>query len=115
MKIFRISFVLSFCLLAASVAFAAPVDSKPNSELRKEVAKLIKTPELGKKGIAETYVFIHFMVNENKEIVVLNVVSDSDYIREHVRKSLENQKVDAQGLDAFTEYNVKISFRSEKA
>ena len=115
MKTFRISFVLSFCFLAASFAFAAPVDAKPNSELRKEVAKLIKAPELSKKGISESYAFINFMVNENKEIVVLNVVSDSDYIKEHIKKSLEHQRVDAKGLDAFTEYNIKIAFRSEKS
>ncbi len=117
MKTFRISFVLAFCILATSYAFSAPVsaDVSPNSELRKEVAKLIKTPELSKKGIAETHAFINFMVNEDNEIVILNVVSDNDYIKEFVRESLNRKKVEADGLETFTEYNIKIAFRSEKA
>ncbi|MCO6477106.1 MAG: hypothetical protein J5I94_10825 [Phaeodactylibacter sp.] len=115
MKTFRISFVLAFCFMATSFAFSAPADVSPNSELRKEVAKLIKAPELSKKGIAETHAFINFMVNEDNEIVVLNVVSDNDYIKEYVKESLNRKKVEADGLETFTEYNIRIAFRSEKA
>ncbi|MCB0589213.1 MAG: hypothetical protein KDD06_28255 [Phaeodactylibacter sp.] len=114
MKTFRISFVLAFCFFAASFVSAAPDTAVTHSELRKEVAKLIKTPELGKKGIAETYAFIHFTVNENNEIVLLDVVSDSEYIREYITEALNKQKVDAKGLEAFTEYNIRFEFRSEK-
>ena len=114
MKTFRISIVLAFCLLATRFAFAAPAEVSPNSELRKEVARLIHAPELSKKGIAETYAFIHFTVNEDNEIVVLDVVSDSEYIREYIKQSLNNQKVGAEGLEAFTEYNMRVAFRSEK-
>ena len=113
MKTFRISFVLAICFFAASFAFASPTITT-NSELRKEVVKLIKTPELGKKGIAETHAFINFTINENNEIVVLNVVSDSEYIREYIENALNKQKVGTKGLDTFTEYNIKVAFRSEK-
>jgi len=117
MKNFRFSFVLAVCFLISSSAFSAPfgVDGSPNSELRKEVVKLIQAPELSKEGIAETFAFINFTVNERNEIVVLNVVSDSDYIREYIKQRLNKQKVDATGLEAFTEYNVKVAFRSEMA
>ncbi|MCB0581181.1 MAG: hypothetical protein KDD10_17955 [Phaeodactylibacter sp.] len=114
MKTFRISFVLSFCLLAASFSFASPAEVSPNSELRKEVARLIHAPELSKKGIAETQAFINFTVNEDNQIVVLNVVSDNEYIKEYIRECLNNQKVDASGLQAFAEYNIRVAFRSEK-
>ena len=115
MKTFRISIVLALCFFATSFAFASPTAINPNSELRKEVAKLIKTPELSKKGIAETQAVITFTVNENKEIVVLKVVCESEYITEYIQQSLNKQKVDADGLEAFTEYNLRVAFRSEKA
>ena len=115
MKTFRISFILALCFFAASFTYATPTYEAPNSELRKEVVKLIKTPELSKKGIAETHAFINFTINEDNEIVVLNIVSDNEYIIGYIKESLDNQKVEAKGLTAFTEYNIKFSFRSEKA
>jgi len=115
MKTFRFSFVLALCLFAGSFAFANPAAVTPNSELRKEVVKLIKTPELSKKGIVETHAFINFTVNEDNEIIVLHVVSDSEFIREYVMQSLNKQKVGAAGLEAYAEYNIKVAFRSEKS
>lgn len=114
MKTFRISFVLALCFLAGGFAFADPAGFTPNSELRKEVAKLIKAPELSKQGIAETYAFIHFTVNENHEIIVLDVVSDSEYIKAYIGQSLNRQKVEAPGLQPYAGYNIKVAFRSEK-
>ena len=114
MKTFRISIVLALCFFATSFAFASPAAVTPTSELRKEVAKLIKTPELSKKGISETQAFINFTVNENHEIVVLKVICDNDFIKEYIKQSLNAQKVDAEGLEAFTEYNIRVAFRSEK-
>ena len=62
-----------------------------------------------------TQAVITFTVNENKEIVVLKVVCESEYITEYIQQSLNKQKVDADGLEAFTEYNLRVAFRSEKA
>ena len=114
MKTFRFSFVLALCFFAGNFAFANLAVVTPNSELRKEVVKLIKTPELSKKGIVETHAFINFTVNEDNEIIVLHVVSDSEFIREYVMQSLNKRKINAAGLEAHTEYNIKVAFRSEK-
>ncbi len=116
MKTFRFSFVLVCCLFASSFAFAADSGGlNPQTQLRKEVAKLIHTPELSKNGIAETQAFINFTINEDNEIVVLNVIADNEYIKDYVTRSLNKRKINADGLEAFTEYNIKVAFRSEKA
>ena len=118
MKTFRYCFVLFACLLASTFTFATADDlpgATVNSELRKEVAKLVEAPALSKNGVAEAMAFINFTVNENYEIVVLNVVSEHEFIKEYITKSLNRQQVKIEGLQPYTEYNIKFEFRSEKA
>ncbi|MCB0572773.1 MAG: hypothetical protein KDC66_23555 [Phaeodactylibacter sp.] len=115
MKTFRF-FILSFvCLMAGSFAFATPPAVQSNTELRREVAKMIQAPELSKHGICEAQVYVCFTVDENNEIVVLDVVADNDYLKEYVAKSLNKQKIDTEGVEAYAKYGLKVAFRSEKA
>ncbi|MCB0553076.1 MAG: hypothetical protein KDD02_05945 [Phaeodactylibacter sp.] len=115
MKTFRLSFLLMLCLLAGSATFANNPILDNKGELRKAVAKMIQAPELSKFGITETQAFVHFTLNEDNEIIVLEVVADNEYIREYITESLDHRKVNAPGVEAFTEYNIKVSFRTEKA
>lgn len=114
MKSFRFSSLLVLCLLAGQFAFANRV-VEANSELRKAVAKMIEAPQLSRFGIAEAQVYVHFMVNENNEIVVLDVLTDNEYLKEFVANSLNKHKVNAQGVEPLTKYSLKVAFRSEKA
>lgn len=116
MKTIRI--VLSALLLTAfaTASFAYNPDSaSARKDLRREISRMIEAPDLNKMGVAETFVFINFRVNENNEIIVLNVLGVTDDICEQVKASINNRKVEGLGLDKAQEYNLRVNFVAEGA
>jgi hypothetical protein len=114
MKSIRLFSVLAFSILLGSVAFANDQSLAAAKELRKEVSKLVQDPELAKYGIEEAEVSVHFTIDEDNRLVVLNVASDIPYLEEFIKQRLDLKKISVAGLEAFVRYNVKISFESEK-
>lgn len=116
MKTFRI--VLSAILLTAfaTASFASNPDSASAAkELRREISRMIESPDLNQLGVEETFVFINFKVNENNEIIVLNVLGMTDEICELVKESIDHHKVAGLGLKADQEYNLRVNFVAEGA
>ena len=116
MKTIRLFVVLSFALFISSTLSAYPNDNPlgPNEDLRKEVVKLIQNPELSKNGIQKAEVVISFTVKENGKIELLKVSANNEYIEDFVKERLEDQKVTVDGVAPKANYNLKVSFESEK-
>jgi hypothetical protein len=114
MKAFRFSLIIALCLFVGTQSFATSIIDS-NKDLRREVSKMIDTPDLEAYGLTETMVFVNFTINENNEIIVLDVVSENDDIRETVFNSLNLRKVNTSGLEPEVNYTVKVAFRAEQA
>jgi len=112
MKTAKISLALAFCLLCSAISFATPSDARKNQKLRKEVAKLIEAPKMQELGITTTHAFVNFSINEANEIVVLNVVAETEQIEQYVRKELNERKIRSVELEAGIEYNLRVTFLS---
>ncbi len=113
MKKVFLSFVL-FAAFASSI-FANPVSSKevPTQDLRKEVFRLIQNPELSKHGIKAAEVFVQFEVDEKGQINVLEVKSESDYLKTFITKRLNRQTLNIDNVPDGVNYNIKVAFESE--
>ena len=105
-----ILFCLSLLMLSASVmAFTppsiSPADS-PNTQLRKEIIKLIDRPSINNS--TEEKLEISFMVTKANEVVVLNVDTDQAYLENYIKSSLNYKTIKTEGIKINTPYRVKV-------
>ena len=112
MKTFQILVALSFVLFVSTSTFANETALRPDSQLKKEVARLVQNPELNKNGIKEAEVQITFMVNKANEIVVLKVDTPDQYLKTFIKQKLDNQRIDLD-VPVDTSFNITFSFHSE--
>lgn len=114
MKTFQKFFALAIALSFTAVTFANNPAYGPTDKLRKEVARLVADVELSKNGISNADVWINFTFDENNKIVVLDVDTENTYLKTFIKEKLNDQKVKVNSLVQNQEYNIKISFASEK-
>jgi hypothetical protein len=112
MKTFRISLIVALSLFVSAQSFATNIDGN-SKNIRKEIAKMIDAPDLSTYDLSETYVLINFTINDDNEIVVQHITADNEEIRSFVFNNLNNRKVNVDGLQTDTSYNLKVSFRKE--
>ncbi len=113
--------VKSASLLLAIFAFAMTAtpsfadngdEPKQITELRNQVKKLVKSPQLEAYGIdSDTKVHIRFMLNNDNEIVVLSTDTDNAYLDSFIKDRLNYKMVKIAPLkDKY--YNVSIVFKN---
>jgi len=93
---------LNVMLLAAvfaisSIASASTKPTEPETNFTKEIKELLKKPSF--KVENEIEASVTFTLNNEGEIVVLSVDSDSDRIKGFIKNRLNYQKIEAK-LDA---------------
>lgn len=114
MKTFQMFFALAIALSFTVTSFASNPDFGPTDKLRKEVARLVSDVQLNKNGISAAEVWINFTLDEDNKIVVLGVDTESTYLENFVKEKLEDKTIRINSLVQNKEYNIKISFSSEK-
>ncbi|TXB67656.1 hypothetical protein [Phaeodactylibacter luteus] len=113
MKTFKFAFVLSLLALTAVSTWAKSPDSLTTTkELRKEVARLIDSPDLLSLGVQETFAFVHFEVSSSQEIIVKEVRAQTPEIAQQIRQNLHLHKVSSDFTPGQC-YNLKVSFVAE--
>ncbi|HMQ47602.1 MAG TPA: hypothetical protein PKA00_09125 [Saprospiraceae bacterium] len=116
MKKFSLFFAFVLSLSFTSNAFAGTTPTANSSELvRKEVLRMIDTPELSKHGIYEQEVPVTFSIDQDGRIVLEGVATEDAYLKEFIQKSLSNRKVQTKDLEVGAVYNITFLFLSEKA
>ncbi len=104
-------FILAFCVLSFSTVLANNGDEpKEISDLRDQVAKLVEDPQLAQNGITEEKVRIKFMLNEEREIVVVSTNTDNQYLDSFIKTRLNYKKV-KEAPEKDSVYNMNIVFR----
>lgn len=76
--------------------------------IRSEVMDMIKVPKMGE--LQEAQAIVSFLVNSDKEIVLLNVRTDSDFIKNYVQKQLNEQNIVAENTAINLPYHLKVTF-----
>lgn len=114
MKTFQKFFALAIALSFTATTFAANPAFGPTEKLRKEVARLVSDAELSENGINTADVWINFTLDENNKIIVLDVDTENSYLENFVKEKLEDKTIRINRLVQNTEYNIKISFATEK-
>ena len=114
MKAFQLFFAFAIACLFTTNSFANISDFGPTDKLRKEVALMVSDAKLSENGITTADVWINFTLNEKNQIVILDVDSESNYLESFVKERLESQEIRINSLVQNKEYNIKISFASQK-
>jgi len=102
--------VFSAAVFANNEPTVAKKDSKIYQQVRTEVSGFIQNPELKKNGIKEEEVKVRFKLNAEKKIEILNVQSESDYLKNFVEKNMNHQNVKVDGIKSNEIYEVIFAF-----
>ena len=103
----KLFFAFALVTFGMSTAFVSVYPTN-NEEVSKEVQKLLENPVLQNENTQIAH--ISFLVNNEREIVVLNVDSDSDYIEQLVKNRLNYQKIKANAM-LNTRYKIDVKFQ----
>ncbi len=107
-----VAFALIFSLSA--IANNSPNEIKKSSkayqELRTEISSMIQNPNLKENGISNENVLVRFKLNEEKEIEIIKIETDSDYLKRFVNKRLENKDLTVNDLSPNQTYEVTLVF-----
>ncbi len=107
--------LLSLVLVFSSVLLMAN-DNDPKTfeeaklELKQEISKLLKGPDLRSNDLSSCKVKVHFMINSQKEIRVIDIYTDSDYLQTFIEARLDNQKVKTKNIKIRKTYLIPIQF-----
>ncbi len=113
MKSLRIFlFSVLFLSFFVSFAFASDVTGDPDQALRSKIVHLIGTPDLSRSG-QDIQAKIVFTINQEKEIVVLQVVTTDRGAEDYIKHKLNYQSVPFDGIKAGERYILHIRFKAK--
>ena len=110
----KVKFLCLLFMFSSALAFANDNDPKEDEitklELKNEIIKYLKGPDLRSNKIKPCKVNVHFMINSNKEIRVLDIYTSNDYLKTFIEDRLDNQKVKTKNIKMRKTYLIPISF-----
>ncbi len=106
-----VCFVLVLSFMFSTQVSAYNVEDS-NAGIKIELEKLVKNPCLIENGLGnEEDISISFRINENNEITVIGMKSESKYLKQFVYEKLNNQSIDLENFEANTTYKVTFKFK----
>ncbi len=81
-----------------------------NAGIKTELEKLVNTPNLAQHGLDQEDISISFRIDENKNITVMGMKSESSYLKKFVYNCLNNQTINLDNFQVNTTYKVKLKF-----
>lgn len=114
MKRFSVLSVAAALLFSAN-AFATegkPDTKEPEVKVSAEIGDLLRSNRIELEGDEEINAFVRFTLNNEGQLVVLSVRTDSPSIESFVKAKLNYQEVKTSGLQQGKTYEVPIRFTS---
>ena len=102
--------VFSAATFANNEPTVAKKDSKVYQQVRTEVSSFLQNPELKANGIKDENVKVRFKLNAEKEIEILNIQTESDYLKKFVQRNMNHQNVKVDGIKSNEIYEVIFAF-----
>ena len=104
--------VVALAVLVGTTATAATEPTEPNPvTITKEIGKYLANPDFD-FGAEET-AKVSFMVNRDKEVVVLSVDSDNEALITYIKARLNYKKLSAAEVQKGMEYTVPVRLKTE--
>jgi hypothetical protein len=92
------------------LAIENPLSLDADSELRNQLIKLIDKPNhLSSLGQENLEARLHVMINQRKEIVVLLVETDSDFVDQYLKSKLNYKKLSSATIGR--RYTMKVTLK----
>lgn len=99
--------ITSFPLSAANA-----MDEYPKVEtLRTEIIALVKRPTFNLLSKPKETVKLSFLVNSNKELVVIDADTESPYLKEFIKNNLNYQEIKTDFVRLNKIYHMKLTFK----
>lgn len=94
---------------------ANPIDNYPNVKtLRTEIMALIKKPDLSTLDKKEEIVKLSFIVNINKEVVVVTAKTKSEFLEAYIKENLNYQRIKTDYVQLNKIYHIKLVFKKKR-
>jgi hypothetical protein len=81
-----------------------------DNEVRNQLIKLIDKPNLSSLGLENLEARLHVMINQRKEIVVLLVETDSDFVDQYLKSKLNYKKLSPGTIGG--RYTMKVTLKN---
>lgn len=108
--------LLSLILLFSFSTFLMANDNDPKDfekakiELKEEIEKLLKGPDLRSNDIKDCKVNVHFVINSQREIRVIDIYTTNDYLKTFIEDRLDNKKVKTKDVRIRKTYLIPVQF-----
>ncbi|WP_378183765.1 hypothetical protein [Aquimarina sp. SS2-1] len=106
MKKFNVMLLAAAFAISSSIATASTTTKEPQVNFTKEIKELLKKPSF--KVEDEIEASVTFTVNNEGEIVVLSVDSDSDIVKGFIKSRLNYQKIETKLDTGIKFYTVPV-------
>jgi len=104
-----------FALFSTMPLQANPDNKYPNVKtLRTEIIALIKKPDLSTLHKQEEIVKLSFIVNTNKEVVVIAADTETDFLADYVKENLNYQQIKTDYVQFNKIYHIKFVFKKKR-
>ncbi len=107
---------LGFLILSALV-FSLPLLANDKKDypkvktLRTEIISLIKKPDLNLVTNQKEIVELSFLVNNKKEVIVIEASTESDYLENYIKEKLNYQQIKTAYVQFNKTYHIKLIFK----
>jgi len=92
-----------------------PTNNYPNVKtLRTEIMALIKKPDLSTLDKQEEVVKLSFLVNTNKEVVVVDANTKNDFLEDYIKRNLNYQQIKTEYVQLNKIYHIKLVFKKKR-
>jgi len=104
-----------FALFSTMPLQANPGNNYPNVKtLRTEIMALIKKPDLSTLDKQEETVKLSFLVNANKEVVVVDANTENEFLEDYIKLNLNYQQIKTDYVQLNKIYHIKLVFKKKK-
>lgn len=113
-KIPVLGFLFLFALFSSMPLQANPINNYPKVKtLRTEIMSLIKKPDLSLLNQTETTVKLSFLVNNKKEVVVVDAATKSVFLETYIKENLNYQQIKTEYVQLNKIYHIKLVFKKK--
>ncbi len=109
-----LGFLFLFSLFSTMPLQANPINKYPNVKtLRTEIMALIKKPDLSALDKQEETVKLSFLVNSNKEVVVIDANTGNEFLEDYIKDNLNYQQIKTDYVQLNKIYHIKLVFKKK--
>ena len=113
-KLHTLGFLILFTLITSMPVQAnnGPYYSKVKT-LRTEIISLIKKPDLSTVTKQKETVKLSFLVNNKKEVVVIDASTESEFLENYIKDTLNYQEIKTEFVQLNKIYHIKLVFKKK--